>query len=153
MKFSTRQDADLPAESLFAAISDFAMMERMLLRRGVSVRRDVSGQPPHLGSSWALGFDWRGKARQVSLELTEIMPPERIGFAGKSDMFEIALSLSVVALTKSKSRLICEIDVAPKGMKARLLLQTARLSKTQLDRRFAQRIGDFVDRLSVGQLS
>ena len=33
MKFSTRQDTDLPAESLFAAISNFDAIARLLTRR------------------------------------------------------------------------------------------------------------------------
>ena len=37
MKFSSRQDTDLPADQLFDAVSDFPRIERMLARRGVEI--------------------------------------------------------------------------------------------------------------------
>ena len=40
--------------------------------------------------------------------------------------------------------LIFETEVRPRNMKARLMLQTAKLGKAQLDRRFQRRIEDFV---------
>ena len=42
-------------------------------------------------------------------------------------------------------------SLLPRGMKARLLLQTAKLGKSQLDRQFANRISEFVNVLTVGQ--
>ena len=57
----------------------------------------------------------------------------------------------MVALTRTKSRLIFETDAQPRGMKARLLLQTAKLGKSQLDRKFAKRIGEFVNILTAAQ--
>lgn len=150
MKFSTRQDTDLSAELLFAAVSDFAKMERILLRRGAQVRRLDTQPQPGVGNAWQIGFDWRGRAREVRLELSEIAAPERLVFLGSSEQFNVAIQLTVVSLTPQKSRLIFEIDVLPRGMKARLMLQTAKLGKAQLDRKFALRVGEFVDKLAAG---
>lgn len=150
MKFSTRQDTDLSAELLFAAVSDFAKMERILLRRGAQVRRLDTQPQPGVGNAWQIGFDWRGRAREVRLELSEIAAPERLAFQGSSEQFNVAIQLTVVSLTPQKSRLIFEIDVLPRGMKARLMLQTAKLGKAQLDRKFALRVGEFVDKLAAG---
>ncbi|MBD9529456.1 MULTISPECIES: hypothetical protein [Paracoccus] len=149
MKFSTREDTDISADELFAAVSDFPKIERLLLRKGAMVRRTGTNGT----NAWTIGFDWRGKQRDVDLAVQSITPPERIELAGKSDMFELGVVMTVVALTPTKSRLIFEADVRPRGMKARLLLQTAKLSRAQIDRKFAQRIGDFVGRAATGQLS
>ena len=59
--------------------------------------------------------------------------------------------MTVIALTPGKSRLIFETDILPRGMKARLLLQTAKLGKSQLDRKFAGRIGEFITQLTSAQ--
>lgn len=150
MKFSTRQDTDLPAEALFAAVSDFPRIERILLRRGASVRREDTDGPPGQGPSWRIGFDWRGKARAVQLQVIACQPPERLVFSGLSELFTLSIAATVVALSPSKSRLIFEADLQPRGMKARLMLQTARLGKTQLDRKFAEGIGAFVQNLASG---
>ncbi|WP_246184957.1 hypothetical protein [Paracoccus aestuariivivens] len=102
--------------------------------------------------SWAIGFDWRGKQRDVDLSVVENAPPEKLVLSGTSDMFDLGIVMTVIPLSLSKSRLIFEVDVRPRGMKARLLLQTAKLSRGQIDRKFAQRIGDFVGRAATGQL-
>ena len=102
--------------------------------------------------SWLIGFDFRGRSRELALELTEYQPPEVIQFKGSSDQFDLGLRMTVVALTRTKSRLIFETDAQPRGMKARLLLQTAKLGKPQLDRKFAERISDFVNSLSASGL-
>lgn len=149
MKFSTRQDTDLSSEALFRAVSDFPKLERVLLRRGANVRRKDAGAAPGLGSAWQINFDWRGKARELVLEVTGYKPPEQLVFSGQSEQFNVTINMTVVALTPSKSRLIFEVDVQPRGMKARLMLQTAKLGKSQLDRKFSQRIGEFVDRLAA----
>lgn len=149
MKFSTRQDTDLSAEALFAAISDFPTMERVLLRRGVQVQRLDQHPQPAIGNAWRLGFDWRGRARDVRIAVSDLSLPESLGFSGASDHFKLLTRLTVVALTRAKSRLIFEVEVQPRGMKARLMLQTARLGKSQLDRKFAERIEEFVSRLAM----
>ena len=149
MKFSTRQDTDLPAEALFAAISNFDAIARMLTRRGAVVRLQNATELPETGMSWLIGFDFRGRSRELALELTEYQPPEVIQFKGSSDQFDLGLRMTVVALTRTKSRLIFETDAQPRGMKARLLLQTAKLGKPQLDRKFALRIAELVNDLAM----
>ncbi|WP_199260435.1 hypothetical protein [Paracoccus binzhouensis] len=149
MKFSTRQDTDLPAEELFRAISNFGSIERLLVRRGASVRRLDALAQPGPGMRWQVGFDWRGRHRELDLELVRLDRPELVAIEGSSDQFNLALRMTVVALTPGKSRLIFEAEVLPRGMKARLLLQTAKLGKAQLDRKFAERIGDFVRRMAA----
>ena len=150
MNFSTRQDTELPAEALFAAISDFPRMERILVRRGAWLRRQDGNGAPGLGSAWLIGFDWRGKAREVQLKVTTWEPSERLGFSGQSELFNLEIIATIVALSPGKSRLLFEVELQPRGMKARLMLQTARLGKAQLDRKFALGIADFVQKLATG---
>ena len=151
MKFSTRQDADLPAEALFRAVSNFDDIGRMLTRRGAVVRRLDALSEPGTGMNWQISFDWRGRQRDVAVELARFDPPEMLILQGQSDLFDLTIQMTVLALSRNKSRLIFETDVLPRGMKARLLLQTAKLGKSQLDRKFAKRIGDFVNMLTAGQ--
>ncbi len=151
MKFSTRHEADLPAETLFRAISDFRAIERLLSRRGAVVQRRDSLSEPGTGMNWLIGFDWRGRRRELTLEVTRYDPPEALVLGGQSDLFDMVIQMTVIALTPGKSRLIFETDILPRGMKARLLLQTAKLGKSQLDRKFAGRIGEFITQLTSAQ--
>lgn len=142
MKFSTRRDVDLPAERLFDAAADFHQIERMLVRRGARVQRvdPAHGSP----MAWHLAFDFRGREREVNLVVTRFDRPEVLEMRGHSDTFDLMLVATVVALSRSRSRLHLDAEVKPRSMKARLLLQTAKLSKARIDRVFADRFADYV---------
>ncbi|MBV0890809.1 hypothetical protein KTN05_02975 [Paracoccus sp. Z118] len=144
MKFATRQDSDLSADDLFTAIGDFPRAERMLVNRGAQVRRLDPSREPGAGMAWDIGFDLRGKRRELRLAVIRFDRPESIFMEGRSDLFELTIEMTVIALTRVKSRLIFELEVKPRNMRARLLLQTAKLGKSKLDRQFAERIADFV---------
>lgn len=149
MKFSLRQDTDLSAEELFAAISDFARIERMLVRRGADVRRLDPAQEPGAGMAWEIGFDLRGKRRDMRMDVTQFDRPEKIVILGEGESLGLTVEMTVIALTRSKSRMIFEVEAKPRNMRARLMLQTAKLGKAQLDRKFANRVGAFLSDLSA----
>lgn len=148
MKFSTRIDTDLPAESLFGAIGDFAALERMLIGRGATVTRIDPAREPGVGLGWMIGFDWRGKARQMRLTVSRFDRPERMTLTGQSEALDLSVAATVVALSRARARLILETDIRPRTMRARLMLQTAKLGKAQLDRRYHRRIEEFVRQMA-----
>ena len=142
MKFSTRIDKEVTAERMFDALADFDRIERILMRRGVSVNRvdNISAG----ARAWDLAFDWRGQRRELRLVLVQFDRPERLALTGQSTPFELRIDLSVVSLALQRSRLIFEIEVKPRNMRARLALQTAKLGKAQIDRKIAKKVEDFV---------
>lgn len=151
MKFSARFDTDSTAEDLFDMLGDFPRFERMLMNRGASVSRVDPAQGSGVGTGWVIGFKWRGKVRSLRLEVTRHDRPEKLSMAGGSDSLDIAIDATVIALSRSRSRLIFETDIRPRNMKARLMLQTAKLGKPQLDRKFERRIAEFLDDLQTAR--
>ena len=149
MKFSTRIDTDASASDLFDKVGNFDRIERMLTRRGAVITRIDPAQDPGTGMGWMVGFDWRGQPRQLRLEVTRYDRPERMSMDGQSDAFDVTMDATVVALWRYRSRLIFETDIRPRNMRARLMLQTAKLGKQQLDTRYARRIGEFLNDLSA----
>lgn len=147
MKFSTRVDTDKSSAELFDIISDFVRSERALVARGAQVRRIDPSQEPGTGLGWMIDFNWRGQRRNVRLDVTRFDRPSHITLDGHSDQFDLSINLTVVALSRVKSRLLFETEVRPRNMRARLLLQTAKLGKAQLDRKYDQRIADFLTHL------
>lgn len=147
MKFSTRIDTDLPAERLFESIGDFETLERMLIGRGASVTRIDPSTDPSIGMGWNIRFDWRGKPRHLLLQVTRFDRPEQMAMVGRSDALDISINTNVVPLSRARSRLICETEIKPRNMRARLMLQTAKLGKGQLDRRYHRRIEEFVGQM------
>lgn len=145
MKFSTRQDIDAPVEHVFARATDFARFERLVRRRGVKLTRvsdgDVSGQ----GLCWQARFPYRGRDRKVSAEMRDVVTNERLCMAGASSGMEYEFEVEFVALSPTKSRMVVGLDVRPKSLPARLLIQSLKLGKSGLDSRFAERVRKFAD--------
>lgn len=147
MKFSTRIDTDLPAERLFGIVGDFDALQRMLIGRGAMVARIDPATEPGMGLGWNIGFDWRGKPRHLRLAVTRFDRPEHMQMAGHSEALDLTIKAGVVALSRIKSRLIFETEIRPRNMRSRLMLQTAKLGKAQLDRRYHRRIEEFVEQM------
>lgn len=145
MKFSTRRDVEQPAEDVFAALTDFPKIERRLARRGVDLQRLGPASEQGMGMAWDLGFDLRGKRRQLRLAVARFDRPDLLAMEGQSEAFDLRLTMTVVALSLKRSRVMIELEVLPRNFRARLLIQTARLGKTQLDRRFAVRMAEYLD--------
>lgn len=144
MKFSTRLEADMTAAELFDRVSDFDRFEHNLAQRGANITRIDPSKEPGIGIGWDVRIDWRGKERQMRLEVQRFDRPELVTIFGHSDALEISNVMTVLALSKTRSRLEVETVVSPRNMRARLLLQTAKLGKNRLDQRYAERIRAFV---------
>ena len=99
--------------------------------------------------AWDLAFDQRGKRREMRMDMAQLDRPEKIVILGGSEALAIAVEMTVIALTRSKSRLMFEVEVKPRNMRARLMLQTAKLGKAQLDRKFADRVSKFFGDLTT----
>lgn len=151
MKFSTRIDSPLSGDEVFTAISDFPTIEGMLAARSVKAQRLGRAADGSAGIAWDLSFDHRGKQRDLRLQVVEFDRPERIVMRGGSEALDLEITMTVIALTRARSRLVFELEARPRTIRARLMLQTAKLGKAQLDRRFADRIGGFVADLTAGR--
>lgn len=143
MKFSTREDIEAPIEQVFAAISDFDTFERQALRRGADVQRQDSFGRPGLGSEWHARFPFRGKEREVDARVVEFDAPN--GLAVESDAHGISgmLTVDLMALSPRRTRLQIGLDLRPQNLSARLLIQSLKFAKTNLSKRFSNRIWQF----------
>lgn len=147
MKFSTRQDIELPIGAVFGTLSNFALFERVALRRGVEVAR----RSPEPGAvAWTLRFPLRGKMRTVEASLDRFVPEEALGFLGESRSFQMELGLALIALSRARTRMAVELDVRPRTLSGRLLLQSMRLSKSGYARKFEAGVKSFAERVERG---
>lgn len=143
MKFSTRKDIVAPAEFLFQKLADFGTFERLTVRRGGSLRRLDRLSQPGAGMSWDIGFRFRGRDRQMIVNLNRYEPDEILEYHGSSKSFEIGMQLQLTDLSKSRTRLNVGFEIKPRTLGARLMVQSAKLGKGNLDRRFVERIDQF----------
>lgn len=144
MKFSTKEDIEAPIEDAFALFSDFDQFERSALRRGADVKRTDSNLRKGVGMTWAAAFKFRSKNRKLDAEIVSFDPCEGYEVEVQSSDLCAYGMLELMALSKSRTRATLSIELKPKSLSGRLMLQTMRLGKSRLDRRFRIKAADFV---------
>ena len=140
MKFSTREDIEVPVDDVFARIADFDTFERMALRHGAQVtRRDGPGP----GTTWQVRADIRGKPREMRIALVRLDAPDGLTVDIASAGIVGALVVELVALSRSRTRMRVALEVRPQTLSARLSIQSARLARGTLTKRYKGRIAQF----------
>lgn len=143
MKFVAHEDVEAPIEFVFDQMSDFPAIERSALRRGAEVQRVDNGPDKVPGMAWDVAFDLRGKRREMMLELAEIDPPNGIVVSSRSPNMGGQMLVDLVALSRARTRISLEIEMKPKTLSARLLVQSMKLARSNLTRRFKGRVADY----------
>ena len=143
MKFATSQEISVPAPALFDKLTDFETLERAAMRRDASVlRRDGAGAPG-VGSAWEIGFNYRGKPRDLVVEIRQMRRADLLDVLGTIGGFEVTMAMVPEDIGAGRSRLGVEMDVRPRSLSARFLLNSMRFGKKGLERRFARRVAEF----------
>lgn len=143
MEFTTKEDIEASVDRVFAEISDFETIERSVLRRGVDVRRKDKLNGPCEGMTWEAGFRFRGKIREAVVTLSKYDPPNSMEFHTLSGGLETHTVVDCVALSRSRTRISVVIEMQPKTLSARLLVQSLKLAKGNLNKKFRVRAADY----------
>jgi carbon monoxide dehydrogenase subunit G len=141
MKLTSRQDIEAPIAFVFDALKDFEAWERAALRRGAEVARTDTLKSKVPGLSWMIKFVYRGRQRRLALRLTHLERPNMMGFSGVGTSLDGVAGIDLIELASRRTRLSLTLDLQPRTIGARLLLQSMRLANTRLNRRFADRVG------------
>lgn len=144
MKFSTREDIEAPIAYVFDRVSDFTAFERRALRQGAEVSRRAHG-PYHTGDTWDIAFKFRGRDRKVEARLTRFEPPNELEIESDSDGLNGVTQVALVALSPARTRVLVTCDLRAKTLTARLLLQSLKLAKTKISKRFNARVQDYAE--------
>lgn len=147
MKFSTKEDIEIAIEDVFKALCDFDGYERAIMRHGIDVARTDSLPEIGVGATWHATGELRGKHRDINVEMTEYSKPNSMRFQAVSNGMEASFLIELVALSLNRTRMRVELDVKPKTLPARLLMQSARLAKNTLNRRYKKRVANFAEDL------
>ena len=98
-----------------------------------------------LDAAWAL--DWARRAAELiaenRAELTELDRPNGMVIASRSPNMGGQMVLDLVALSRSRTRVNVEIDMTPRTLAAKLLVQSMKLAKGNLTKRFRQRVAGY----------
>lgn len=143
MKFSTREDISAPIEQVYGALCDFEAFERQAMRRGIDVQRVDPLTQPGVGMRWRVKFSLRGRKRDMELELARFEPPNELFLDIHSTGIDAKFTIELLALSRSRTRMAISLDLTPLNLSARLLIQSLKLAKSNLTRRFKKRVADY----------
>ncbi|WP_305971436.1 MULTISPECIES: SRPBCC family protein [unclassified Mameliella] len=147
MELTAREDIEAPQDRVFAMMADFDSIERQAMRRGLEVTR--TGDGPGAGMAWDVAFRFRGKRREAAITLTDYQPPERMVFDTVSGGLDITLTLDVVALSPARSRINVTTVMAARTLSARLFLQSMKLARGGMDKRFRKRVAELAGEMET----
>jgi hypothetical protein len=149
MKFSTRKDIDAPVEFVFGQFTDFDSLERQAIRHGISVQRTSGIQQDGIGATWTIQAPYRGKKRDVFIEVGALEAGEHVAVEVKSGGLNMTLDLQFVPLVGGRTRVIFGFDLRPQSLSAKILVQSLKIAKKNIQGRFERRVGVFCDTVEV----
>ena len=149
MIFTTHEDIEAPIEYVFAQVSDFAEIERAILKRGAEVQRKVDQTPPGVGMAWEIAFDLRDKRREIEMTLVAYDPFDSMCFDVVSPSMDGGLVLELLALSRGRTRLTLKSKLKPKNLSARLMVQSLKLARKNLTQRYEMRVASFARDVEV----
>ncbi|CUH52403.1 SRPBCC family protein [Shimia sp. R11_0] len=152
MELTGREDIDVPIDQAFEMLTDVEVYERAALRRGAEVTRQDSLAKAGVGAKWDIAFEFRGKPREMQLEIISFDSPNEIGMQAKLQGLETDIKVELVALSRTKTRIQFWSGMRAKSLSARLLLQSLKLARGNLNTRLSKRLAalreDLQDRYS-----
>lgn len=143
MKFTTREDIEAPIDYVFGVVSDFDGFQRQAMRRGADVARRDSLEKPGKGMAWDIAFPFRGKRREMEVEMVEYAPSNHLVFDSRLTGLSGVLKVDLLALSRGRTRLELTIELQPQSLSAKLLVQSMKLAKGSLNKRFKVRVAEF----------
>jgi len=143
MQFSSKEDVEVPISDVFAMLSEFESYERSAIRRGIEVRRLDESAPKAVGLAWDARFVLRGKPRDIRLDLTGYEPPNFMKIEAESQGLDGRLTLELLALSPRRTRMSVVLKLTPKTLSARLLVQSLKLARSNLNKRYKLKVADY----------
>lgn len=140
MKLTAKNDVEAPVDFVFAQLADFEGWERAAMRRGAEVARLDSMTRVGPGMTWSALFQYRGKERKTTIRLDAIKPTSSLSLTGMSRLMDGVMVINVLDLAAKRTRVEVRLDIKPKTIAARLLIQSLRLARARVERRFSQRV-------------
>ncbi|MBY6058443.1 SRPBCC family protein [Leisingera daeponensis] len=152
MEFHSKEDIEAPIAEVFEAVSDFSMLERSALRRGIELQRTGDPAEPESGLAWDLAFSFRGKQREAQLTLASYAPPSAMALDGSGSGIDGRMEIELLALSPQRTRMSVRLKLSAASLTGRLLVQSLKLARSNLNRRFKLRLADYA-RITEERLS
>ncbi|MEO0753064.1 MAG: SRPBCC family protein [Pseudomonadota bacterium] len=143
MKFQIKQDIEAPIDFVFEQMTDFKAFERAAMRRGAEVQRVKDGKNGAIGTAWDARFQMRGKERDIQIEVTEHDSPNRIVVSSRAPAMGGDLVVELMSLSRNRTRVDTQLQLAPRNLTAKLLVQSLKLARKNVTQRLNDRLASY----------
>ncbi|WJY22200.1 SRPBCC family protein [Fontisubflavum oceani] len=140
MKFKVAEDVDAPIGFVFERMTDFSQFEADVKRRGADLRRVGNWTRIAEGVQWRGAVQVRGKKRKIEAELAELVPDESAKVDITVGGMEAVYQMAFIALSPDVTRVATELDLKPRTLTARLIIQTLKLARGRVVRRMTRNL-------------
>jgi len=141
MKLTAKTDLEVPGGFVYASLLDHDAWERVALARGIGIERPADMPLAGPGAGWRVRVPFRGKPRDILLRLDEATPETKVAMGVHGEAIEGSMVLEVLALSPRRTRLRLVLEIKPRTLAARLVLNTLRLARGRVQARLDLRIG------------
>lgn len=153
MKLSGRTDIGASLDAAFAFLTDFDGWERAALRRGADVTRTDKLKKPGPGMTWHVRFAWRGRERELQIKIVALDPAGQLTIAFDGPSVEGRLNAELVSMAVKRTRLLMQLEAKPRTLTARLFIQSLKLAKTRVQKRYDGRLAQIAADIEARQAS
>ena len=143
MNFETREDVDIPRDFAFSRFADFTRYEKSVRQYGADIRRVNGFTEIAEGCSWRGSAIVRGKARGVEATITRLNHPEHAQMKTTVGGMTVDVDLFFEELGPEKTRVRATAQLKATTLAARLILQTIKLGRRQIQGKIDSRIVAF----------
>jgi hypothetical protein len=147
MHFASEDTIRAPAAFIFGQMADLGYLESVLTERGAEVTRLDMLEQPGIGVLWEIRFALRGRRRKIDLKITDFVEPKLMQFTGLSEGIFMVFRAALEPVDENRTRLATRLELKPRTLAGRMLLQSARLTKLRLNRGYKQRMADYARRI------
>ena len=140
MKLVAKYDVEAPVAFVFAQLTDFEGWERAAMRRGADVNRTDTLGVAGPGMAWQTTFRYRNKDRSAKIRLDALNPTSSLALTAMAAIVDGMLRIELLDLAARRTRVEVRLEVKPKSLVARIYVQALRLTRSRVERSFAQRV-------------
>lgn len=146
MKFVATEDIAAPIDTVWARVSDLEAFERRAAKRMGGIRRTPSG-PAAQGSSWAGTTEIMGKSRKITVTAAELAAPTHLLAEAGTDGMAVTIEVALKEMGPKLTRLTVTSEARARSLAARLMLQSAKLARSTMAKRYKGRVAEFAARI------
>lgn len=141
MHFVTDEVIARPPAEVWAGLTDFTGNEAAVRARGIDARRIAGTEGPE--PAWAADVHFRGRDRHIEVEVSRMTPPLALGYRLSGSQLVSDLAFVLEELADGRTRLDITLVVKAEGLSGRMILQSLKILRSTLVKRFRKRAADY----------